>query len=120
VAAIWQSDNAPICRSALAERAQSGQSERVQRYEYVGPPLTRESAAALLEAKGVSSVWYSVNGAQVFDGIVLRQTPEGWAVFYTERGHDSAPTTHMSEASACQSLVELLLNDRGYYKPGRA
>jgi hypothetical protein len=83
----------------------------VKRYEYAGPPLTRESAAVLLEARGIHAVQYSLTGAQIFDGFVMRQTPEGRVAFYTERGHDTMHAVHSSEAGACQDLVERLLND---------
>jgi hypothetical protein len=86
-------------------------------YEYVGPPLTRSSAAELLDARGINPIWYSLTGAQVYDGFVMRQTPEGWAVFYTERGDDRMHTVHTTEAEACRDLVERILNDRGLYPP---
>jgi hypothetical protein len=96
---------APNCRSALPE---FGQALRVKRYEYVGPPLTRESAAALLSERGINPVQYSLTGAQIFDGFVRRQTPEGWVVFYAERGHDTMHAVHASEGAAAQDLFERL------------
>lgn len=88
-------------------------------YEYAGPPLTRESAAALLGARGVHPTRYSLTGAQIFKGSVLRQAPEGWVVFYTERGRDDMRVVHSTEAAACQDLVERPLNDGSYRRRRR-
>ena len=85
----------------------------MKRYEYAGEPLTREVAATLLDAWGINPMWYSLTGAQIFGGFVMRQTPEGWVVFYTERGRDNSPIVHASESAACQDLVERVLNDSG-------
>jgi hypothetical protein len=89
----------------------------VKRVEYLGPPLTRESAAKLLDEHGVAPFSYSLTGAQIFEGFVMRQTPEGWIVFYTERGRDDSPVVHATEAAACRDVVERLLNDGTRFYP---
>lgn len=79
--------------------------------EYVGTPLTRETTAALLERLGVPADRYHLSGAHINDALVLDQRPEGWVVFYTERGLESQHRAHETEAAACADLVERLLED---------
>jgi len=91
--------------------------ERLKRYEYAGPPLDRSSAQELLDRRGINHVWYSLTGAQVYDGFVMRHAPEGFTVFSTERGDDQEHAVHATEAEACRDLVERVLNDRGLNPP---
>ncbi|WP_183093852.1 hypothetical protein [Nocardioides stalactiti] len=39
------------------------------------------------------------------DAIVLAQRPEGWVVFYTERGRETVLAVHAQEADACADLL---------------
>lgn len=82
-------------------------------YEYAGPPLDKARVRELVDQHGINAVWYSLDGAQVFDGFVLRHTPEGFVVFYTERGTDRLRVIHRTESEPCRDLLERVLNDRG-------
>jgi hypothetical protein len=42
--------------------------------------------AAHLEALGVRDVTYHLFGAHLDDAMVIDRRPEGWVVFYSERG----------------------------------
>jgi len=80
-------------------------------YEYVGPPLTLPSLAALLEEEGVSERAYSLYGAHKEDAIVLDNRPGGWVVFYTERGRELGIETYGKESDACLDLLNRVLKD---------
>ena len=77
-------------------------------YEYVGPPLTRERLAVVLDRLGVQPGSYSLFGAHSPDSVVIDHRPEGWVVFYTERGDESGLETFPTEAEACQALFDLV------------
>jgi hypothetical protein len=80
-------------------------------YEYVGPPLTRQSLAALLDAEGVAERAYSLYGSHKEDAIVLDNRPGGWVVFYTERGGEFDLKTYERESDACLDLLIRVLKD---------
>ena len=54
--------------------------------EHVGDPQTRAALAAHLNALGVRENSYHLFGAHADDAIVMDNRPEGWVVFYCERG----------------------------------
>ena len=49
-------------------------------------PQTRDALAAHLDALGVRKGTYHLFGAHLEDAMVMDQRPEGWVVFYSERG----------------------------------
>lgn len=67
-------------------------------------PTTREALARELEALGVNQRAYHLFGAHVDDAFVIDRRPEGWVVFYSERGGEFSLTTHSKEADACADL----------------
>ena len=69
-------------------------------------PRTRTALAAHLVELGVSENSYHLYGAHLDDAIVMDQRPEGWVVFYSERGGESALTVHRTEAEACADLLD--------------
>jgi hypothetical protein len=75
-------------------------------YDYTEPPLTRAALEDLLESLGVRPDTYSLYGAHLPDAIVMDQRPDGWVVFYTERGEESLLRTHTAESAACLDLLE--------------
>jgi hypothetical protein len=81
-------------------------------FEYVGPPLTRETLAVLLAKNHVSERAYDLFGAHKHDALVLDLRPEGWIVFYSERGGEDILGRHATEADACLDLMSRLLPDQ--------
>lgn len=79
--------------------------------EYVGPPLTRESLAALLDREGIHECAYSLYGSHTSDAFVMDQRPQGWVVFYSERGEECGLRLHPDEAGACLDLLQRVWDD---------
>lgn len=80
-------------------------------HDYVGPPLDRQRLASVLTANGVSERAYHLYGAHQEDALVLDQRPQGWVIFYSERGGEDILSTHASEGEACLDLLNRLLDD---------
>jgi hypothetical protein len=80
-------------------------------YEYVGPPLTRESLAAILNQLGIRPATYSLYGAHLPDSYVMDQRSEGWVVFYSDRGDESGLAICRSEADACSAMLDRLTSE---------
>jgi hypothetical protein len=80
-------------------------------FEYVGPPLTRARLAEVLAANNVSERAYDLSGAHKHDAVVLDDRPEGWVVFYSERGGENVLARYETEADACSDLLTRLLRD---------
>jgi hypothetical protein len=80
-------------------------------YDYVGPPLTRESLAALLDRLGVQPTTYSLYGAHLPEADVMDHRREGWVVFFTERGDELDLMTYMTEADACLALLNRVTSE---------
>jgi hypothetical protein len=72
--------------------------------------LTRGSLADLLDREGIRERAYSLFGAHKDDAIVMDHRPDGWVVFYTERGHESDLRRHQDEAAACLDLLDRVWN----------
>ena len=69
-------------------------------------PTSREALAAHLHELGVREGTYHLFGVHLDDAMVMDRRPEGWVVFYSERGGESSLTAHGDEASACADLQE--------------
>jgi hypothetical protein len=82
-------------------------------HDYVGPPLDRQRLASVLTANGVSERAYHLYGAHQHDALVLDQRPQGWIIFYSERGGEDILATHASEDEACLDLLNRLLDTSG-------
>jgi hypothetical protein len=80
-------------------------------YEYVGPPLTRDTLASLLDRLGVQPWAYSLYGAHSPDAHVMDHRREGWVVFYTERGDESSLVIFSTEAEACLELLDRVTSE---------
>lgn len=74
-------------------------------------PRTRTALADHLTELGVSEASYHLYGAHLDDAIVMDQRPEGWVVFYSERGGESALKVHSTEAEACTDLLDRRTRD---------
>jgi hypothetical protein len=74
-------------------------------------PDTRAGLLAHLQGLGVREDTYSLFGAHLDDALVMDQRCEGWVVFYSERGGESALAVHRSEAAACADLLSRLTSD---------
>lgn len=79
-----------------------------RRYE----PRTRLALAAYLDALGVSPDRFSLYGrSDADDSYVLDKRPEGWVVFYAERGGKTPITVYENEADACADMLSRVSND---------
>jgi hypothetical protein len=78
-------------------------------FDFVGPALTRDVLASVLVAQGVPEHSYQFYGAHTNDAFVLDHRPEGWIVFFTERGAESSPRVYREEADACADLLNRVL-----------
>ena len=80
--------------------------------EHVSPiPETREELAERLDAIGVRADTYSLGGGHPSESFVVDLRPEGWVVYYSERGNETSPVTHQFEADACADLYARVTRD---------
>ena len=77
----------------------------------LGNPTRRDALAVHLETLGVRDGTYHLYGAHLDDAIVMDHRPDGWVVFYSERGGESSLKAHDNEASACADLLARLTED---------
>jgi len=70
-------------------------------------PRTRTALADHLTELRVSENSYHLYGAHLDDAIVMDHRSEGWVVFYSERGGESALNVRRTEADACADLLRL-------------
>jgi hypothetical protein len=76
--------------------------------EQTDRPITRETLGELLVHTGVPPGSYHLYGAHIDDALVIDHRPEGWVVFYSERGAEFDLRLHHSEDSACRDLLARL------------
>lgn len=67
--------------------------------------MSREALADHLDTLGVRQDTYSLFGGHQNDAMVMDRRPEGWVVFYSERGGEHSLTVHHDEASARADLL---------------
>lgn len=89
------------CRFACAR----GRWDHRPVIDHVAEPETREALAAHLGALGVREDSYHLFGAHLDDAMVMDRRPEGWVVFYSERGGEFSLSVHEHEADACADLL---------------
>jgi hypothetical protein len=80
-------------------------------FDHIAEPETREALAARLGALGVRENTYHLFGAHLNDAIVMDRRPEGWVVFYSERGGESLLSVHEHEADGCADLLARVTSD---------
>jgi hypothetical protein len=68
-------------------------------------PQTRSQLADHLDAIGIRPDTYHLYGAHLNDAFVMDNRPEGWVVFYSERGGEFSVRVHRDEADACADLL---------------
>ena len=74
-------------------------------------PMDTAVLRHLLDAEGIDPGAYSLDGGMPSETYVLERRPDGWLVYYSERGVRTAETRFESEDEACGHLLELLLRD---------
>ena len=77
--------------------------------------LNRDSLRALLKREGIRDAAYCLDGGHPNDKVVLDERPQGWAVYYSERGEETALKSFASESQACQYLFDLIIRDAAAY-----
>jgi len=78
-------------------------------------PRTRDALADHLDALGVRTGTYHLFGAHLSEAYVMDRRPEGWVVFYSERGLESSLIVHGDEASACADLLGRLVREDVFF-----
>ena len=74
-------------------------------------PESREVLDAHLGHLGVREGTYHLFGAHLEDAMVMARRPEGWVVFYSERGGEYSLTVHPDEARACADLLARVIDE---------
>jgi hypothetical protein len=74
-------------------------------------PTTRAALAEHLDAFGVRESAYALFGAHRDGATVMDRRPEGWVVFYTEKGLEFGLVVHEDEASACADLLAQVVRE---------
>jgi len=74
-------------------------------------PRSRTALAHHLDELGVSGTSYHLYGAHLDDSIVMDHRPEGWVVFYSERGGESSLRLHTTEPEACADVLGRLTRE---------
>lgn len=69
-----------------------------------------EQLANRLDELGANHESYRVGkyGSGTSDAILLRETEDGYGVFYTERGHDTLLASFKTEEDACEYTLKIL------------
>ncbi len=108
--------SSPAAKPVLAgvRGAAGNRHYRLPMVEYVGGPRTREALAGLLEQQGFRRNSYHLYGARLDDAIILDQRPQGWVVFYSERGGEYDLRAHRTEADACDDALNRLWRDASF------
>jgi len=68
-----------------------------------------------LAAKGIRLDAYFLNGTDTTEAYCIEHGPQGWSVFYFERGLRSSEIVFDSENEACAELIRQLESDRSCY-----
>lgn len=74
-------------------------------------PKTREALATYLHEFGIREGTFHLFGAHLDNAHVMDLRPEGWVVFYSERGGESSVAVHRDEADACADLLARVTSD---------
>ena len=72
--------------------------------------MTIADLRAELERRNIPTFAYSI-GRDENETFCLVSEPDGWHVYYSERGHRNLETVFSSESAACDELLRLVTND---------
>lgn len=72
--------------------------------------MTVDDLHAELRRRKVPSIAYSL-GRDEDEAYCLVREPDGWHVYYSERGNRSSERVLDSESAACEELLERVLHD---------
>ncbi|WP_020018033.1 hypothetical protein [Promicromonospora sukumoe] len=72
--------------------------------------MTIDELRSELQRRRVPEFAYSI-GRDENETYCLVQGPDSWHVYYSERGNRIAERVFASEATACECLVQMVLND---------
>lgn len=64
----------------------------------------------ILDARGVPPEMYSL-GQDANEAYCVVRDPDGWSVYYSERGNRTDPRMHASEDRACLDLIARVLSE---------
>ena len=73
--------------------------------------MGREDLLHWLIAEGIRRDSYVFSGDFGSETYVLRESPAGWEVFYSERGHKRSHREFASESDACEYFRNLIDTD---------
>ena len=71
--------------------------------------MNKDELKAILEAEGIKSMFYSLNGVRYDECLVLENPNVGcWNVYYSERGSKTGLREFGSEDESCRHILFLL------------
>lgn len=73
--------------------------------------MTTDELRSELQRRRVPGFAYSI-GRDENETFCLVQEPDGWHVYYSERGNRNMETVFTSESAACEELLRWVLNER--------
>jgi hypothetical protein len=73
--------------------------------------MDRASLKEMLDRENVDPRSYAFDSPNPEEQYVLKETSEGWSVFYAERGLRRGEKIHSNEDEACRDLLERILRD---------
>jgi hypothetical protein len=79
--------------------------------------VDRGTLKTILDAEGIDTESYSLDGGLPFEAYVLEERANAWGVYYSERGLRSNEVVFESEDEACRHLLDLLLADSTTRRP---
>lgn len=73
--------------------------------------MTVSDLQAALRRERVSEAAYSLHGGLPNEAYCLGQTPDGWEVYYSERGGKTSLRVFLDEHLACDEFFRRVLSD---------
>jgi hypothetical protein len=73
--------------------------------------MNKQELQKLLKEEGFRADTYDLDGGMLPERLTLAREGNRWCVYYSERGLQSGKTFFDSEAAACQSLLDQLLDE---------
>ena len=65
----------------------------------------------VFERENIRAHAYDLNGSNVGEQYVMELRPDGWSVYYSERGGKNDEMWFDTEAEACRELMQRVLRD---------
>ncbi|MDA1358663.1 hypothetical protein O1R50_03460 [Glycomyces luteolus] len=73
--------------------------------------MKKEQLAHKLQEAGVNETTYWLDGGLPSERYTLEERPEGWAIYYAQRGERAYEEVFASEEEACNAFFERIMSD---------